>query len=334
MNNIFFIVGTGRCGTQMLRNVLNCWPNVVILPETHFIISLYDCYKLREITATEFLEVVDNVYGASGSKWSEVILSSSKRSYHNYQTQFINYIDENKIKGNIQIFIDTFYEFLYGKGKIFGDKTPHYGTNLTIIREIWPHAKAIHLIRDGLDCAHSMLGHPGFIRYINEKISPKDLDRVMYRRNLYKESHIKPTMEDAIHFWDSVINETQIELDLMSQSDVLQVMYEDIVFRPVEEIKKISYFLQIENDEKSLNKAIAIPRPFPERHQIKKLTDQDYQKYYPLIHKKMNFYGYPYKIEITRDLVGVCKEFYRGRFCYALQLKNKFKATFKAIVGK
>mgnify|MGYP006449510867 CR=1 FL=1 len=54
MNNVFFIVGTGRCGTQMLRNILNVWPDVVILPETHFIIKLYDKYKLTNIDASFF----------------------------------------------------------------------------------------------------------------------------------------------------------------------------------------------------------------------------------------------------------------------------------------
>jgi hypothetical protein len=240
----------------------------------------------------------------------------------------------NKIKGSIRVFIDAFYDFLYGKGKIFGDKTPHYGTNFTIIKKIWPQAKAIHLVRDGVDCAHSMLGHPGFIRYIAEDISVKDLDRVMYKRPSYQPSSVKPSMEQAMAFWDSVIRETRHELHDIPNDDVLEVKYEDIVFTPAKEITAISHFLHIENDTHSLQKAITIPRPFPEKHQVKKLSEKNYQKYYSLTQEMMGFYGYPYTSVVTRNFYGVFKEIYRGRYSYLIQFKKTLIRLMKTAIGK
>ena len=71
----FFIVGTGRCGTRMLMNVLNEWPDVRGVPETQFITPLYRQFQDEKITAKQFLRVVDNIHGERGEKFVLRILA-------------------------------------------------------------------------------------------------------------------------------------------------------------------------------------------------------------------------------------------------------------------
>ena len=331
---LFFVVGTGRCGTQMLRNVLNTWENVVILPETHFIVTLYDKYELKKINCNDFLEVVTNIYGASGVKWIDVIINSSKRNIENYKKDFEGYIINKNISGNIRNFVEAFYEFLYGEDLIFGDKTPHYGTNLSIINKIWPEAKIIHLIRDGVDSAHSMLGHQGFAKYINGQVKPKDLDRVMYKGKQVGCPDYKPTMSQALRFWENVILVTQNELKCIKDQNKLEVKYEDIVFFPGQEISKIATFLEIDDNKKLLNRAISIPRPFPENRQVKKFGKEEYDDYLLQIKETMKLYNYPYHFNADRGLAGILREWYRGRYYYLLLLKKNIIKFIKIIIGK
>jgi hypothetical protein len=334
MNKIFFIVGTGRCGTQMLRNVLGVWSDVVILPETHFIVSLYDKYKLNTICVEQFLEVVGNTYGSNGEDWNKTIFATSNRAYCSYKKDFTAYVESENVTGNIKDFVESFFEFLYGRGYVFGDKTPHYGTNLDVITSIWSEAKVIHLMRDGVDCAHSMLGHKGFRTYINGEVKPKNLDRITATNLQSSFSEKKPTLTKALSFWEDVILETDSGFKKLKKENRLEIKYENVVFHPMKEISKIAKFLKLEDDKRSLNKAMTIPRPFPEKHQVKKISDEEYERCYMMIKDTMDKFGYPYTAKINRDLFETFQELYRGRFNYLLTLKKNIKFFIKMFVGK
>lgn len=332
--NMFFIIGTGRCGTQMLRNILGVWSDVVILPETHFIIPLYDKFCLDDVDVHDFLEVVDNIYSSKGDKWVKTILASSEIDYSTYKADFANYVSRHSIQGTIKEYTESFFEFLYGKGFMFGDKTPHYGTNLTIIRKLWPEAKIIHLIRDGIDCAHSMRGHPGFVKYINGNVQPRDLDRVMFRGEHLKFSDEIPSMRQAVLFWDHVMTCTLDELQAIDTQGTLQVRYEDILFHPAQELTRIAEFLGIDHDTSALNKAMTIPRPFPEKHQIRKVGAKEYAQYYSLVESTMVKLGYPYQADVKRCFTGKIHEMYRGRYFYISHLEKNAKKIIKRLIKK
>jgi hypothetical protein len=325
VNPPFFIVGTGRCGTQMLRNILSSWNRVAILPESHFIIPLYDKYGLNTISVDVFLEVVDNVYGSNGEEWVKTIIRSAEKNYSTYQADFVDYVFRRSIHGNIKDYTEAFFRFLYGDDFFFGDKTPHYGTNLSIIRRIFPDAKIIHLVRDGVDCAHSMLGHPGFIKYINGNVAPQDLDRTMYHGGQLHFSIEPPSMLQAVEFWERVMKRILVEIHASGSDNVQQVRYEDLLFHPKHEIARIAGFLGIENDARALSKAFTIPRPFPERHQVRKLKRDEYEKYFEMVRPTMTQLGYPYEVDIQRSFWGQLHELYRGRYAYLSNITKQLK---------
>ena len=324
---LFFIVGTGRCGTQMMRSILECWPNVKVLPETHFVIPLFDKYGLDNIGTDEFLNVINGVHGSDGEIWINVIINKTGYQGSDFLNDFKEYINKKNIGGNIRDYIQAFYRFLYGDNLVIGDKSPHYGTNLDIIKKIWPDALVIHLVRDGIDVAHSMRDHPGFRRFINQNVSPKNLDRITYTDDFSQYPSDKPSMESAIKFWGDLIDEITRNLKKLNEDDYIEIKYEDLNLYPRKTIGKISSFLGL-NSGRAFQEAVRIPRPFPEKRQIKKLTNEEYQRFYPLIAQQMKRYNYPYDLKINRSLTDSFKEMYRGRKYYSYSILKRIKSFF------
>ena len=331
----FFIVGTGRCGTQLLRNILKMWCNVRIMPETHFIVPLYNRYGTKDITFEQFIEVVDNIYSQGGHKFIHGILADAKKGYDNYKSGFQSFVTERDLSGNIKDFTEAFFEFLYGADFIFGDKTPHYGIHAKIIKDLWPDAKFIHIYRDGIDVAHSMLGHGGFKKLISEDVPPKAIDEYMYGRKMTEPPKRTILIEESLKYWEVAFINIKSSLDeLKNKNDFIEVRYEDLLLYPVNEIFRIVSFLEIDYDRRAFKKAVTIPRPFPEKHQVSKLERKEYEKNFEMVRSTMTQLGYPYDSAIQRSFREQVQEMYRGRYAYFLNYKKKLKSTIKRIVGK
>ena len=313
----------------MLRNILKTWPQIRILPETHFLVPLYNRYGVNEITYNQFIEIVDNIHSQSGNKFILGILKDASKKYETYKKDFLTFLNDNNIRGNIKDYTEAFFEFLYGKDVLLGDKTPHYGIHAQIIKELWPDAKFLHIFRDGVDVAHSMLSHGGFINLISNNIAPRDIDEYMYGKDIGSSPKRAIQMTESLLFWKEAINDTIKSLNIYEDGiDFINVRYEDILFFPEQEITKVASFLGVD-DKLNLKKAIIIPRPFPEKNQVKKLDSNEYDKYYECIKDTMKSWGYPYKVVIKRTLIQKIKEVYRGRYNYILSLKKNLKIFLK-----
>lgn len=297
---LFFIVGSGRCGTQMLRNILSSYDDIIILPETHFIIPLYEKYKLNNITCDNFLEVVDSVYSGVGKKWVKVILASAKKDYFNYKKDFKKFIELNNIKGSIKNYTEAFYIFLYGPKYLIGDKTPHYGANLEIILKIWPDAKIINLKRDGINVALSMLKHPAFIRDINGKVAFKDIGRIKIENKEKNFSSKTPTIEEALKFWKDAINQIDESINESKKQNKFQLVnlqYEDFIYDTKKVYKQLIDFLNLKYDKLLFYKCLCNIKPLLPIKNPLNLDKDRYLKLYELAHVEMKINNYPYVIQ-------------------------------------
>lgn len=333
----FFIVGTGRCGTNLLREMLETNKHIRVIPETHFIPTLYDKFGLEPIEFDDFYEVIDNIYAAKGYKWIKVILRDAGKEEKLFQQQFRKFAEENIKNGTIKDYIESLYMFLYDKKNyIIGDKSPHYGTVLNIILKIWPESKVIHLTRDPITTALSMTKHSGFKKYIYNKTNPENLDRIMYRKEFFNIPENSITIEESLIFWQNVLLETLNKLKNVKKQNLLTVKYEDIVLFPHKTISKISDFLGIDSNKKWLNKAIQIPRPFPEKKMYEKSFNNLRDRYYSLIHKGIEKTGYPYDSSFKRNQIECVKEMYRGRYYYLSKINpiSLFKKLVKILFSR
>lgn len=302
---LFFIVGTGRCGTQMLRNILSSYDNIAILPETHFIIPLYEKYKLNNITCDNFLEVLDSVYSGAGIKWVNVILASAKKNYFNYKKDFRKFVELNNIKGSIKNYTEAFYIFLYGHKYLIGDKTPHYGANLEIILKIWPDAKIINLKRDGINVALSMLKHPAFIRDINGKIAFKDIGRIKIENKEKNFSSSTPTIEEALKFWKDAINQIDESIKASKKQnkfELINLQYEDFIYDTKRVSKQLINFLNLKYDKLLFYKTLCQIKPFSPLRNSSNLNKDQYFKLYELAHVELKINNYPYIIQNNHSI--------------------------------
>ncbi len=140
-----FIVGTGRCGTTLLRLMLDAHPEVAVPPETHFIPAALRACRRSLRPRRAFLKAV-----TGAPFW---------RDHH---------LEERELRRRVEALtpfgageaLRAFYRlYAEGRGKTrWGDKTPFYVLHMRDIQDALPEARFIHLIRDGRDVALSFRG--------------------------------------------------------------------------------------------------------------------------------------------------------------------------------
>lgn len=145
-NPYLFIVGCPRSGTTLLKRLLDAHSMVSITRESHWIPRFY---KKR--------------IGLENGRVTPGIIPELL-SYHRFAFLGVGKDDLKRILSNAQEL--SYAEFVSGifdlfgqrQGKpLVGDKTPGYVRRIRVLHELWPHAKFVHLVRDGRDVCLSVL---------------------------------------------------------------------------------------------------------------------------------------------------------------------------------
>lgn len=214
----FFIVGCGRSGNTLLRRIMTTKTGVVIPPETYVlgkIIRLHKAYK--------------------NLKWYNYVnLVISTIEYHNqFYTFEINSLKElalelkdlSKDKRSLAHILNRFYCFYAEKKgleiKYWGDKTPMNAMSVYEIKEVFPNAKFVHLIRDGIDVSYSYM-NSGLMEYTAAALK-----------------------------WKRVVKFVQ-NFGKKNPENYLEIRYEGLVTKPDEIVRRVCGFLDIEYNEKML----------------------------------------------------------------------------------
>jgi hypothetical protein len=142
----FFILGSQRSGTTMLRLMINNHPNLAVPHETAFMTLFYP--RLED-------------YGdLSQRKNAARLLDDIAR--HPLVARGGHIADKDAILSyrisNFPDLIEAIMtEYAEARGKLrWGDKTPYYTPDIDILWRLFPDCKFIHLVRDGRDVALSL----------------------------------------------------------------------------------------------------------------------------------------------------------------------------------
>jgi len=150
----FFIVSSGRSGTTFLRRLLETHSNVHIPPEMHALKTAAMRYRRNRFGPWD--QLVDVVVSAY----------EYQRSFEDYKACVrdlaLELKDVRDSDRSLSTIIGSIYRYhaerIAGKKDvILGDKTPINIEALNVIAEIFPDAKIVHMLRDGVDVVHSML---------------------------------------------------------------------------------------------------------------------------------------------------------------------------------
>lgn len=161
MNSPFFIICSGRSGSTLLAGMLNMHPSL------HVPVELGGLYSSLPHRLPHF--------GDLHHPFNRELLAN-ELAHTGHLAQFEASFDCKKFEhclrhsGNdLQSVLLSFYDTLLdhsGKDRI-GDKTPDHMPYFQDITRIFPHARIIHLVRDGRDCALSSMAWRSGINYRN-----------------------------------------------------------------------------------------------------------------------------------------------------------------------
>jgi Sulfotransferase family len=308
-SEMFFIVGSGRCGTNMLRKMLVQHPAIRIMVETHFYPVLLDRFGTEPVSFSEFMDVVDEHLGSNGRRWIEVIVTIEGldlKVFRDFVQQERTANPVRPIVGHVK----ALSRFLYGDGHyICGDKTPHYGLHVMELEQIFPDCKFIHLKRNGVFAARSMLSHPGFVKMINGLqsgiLSITDIVRYHYRGELQRLSCTPVRIEQAADFWIRLISATEAALARISRDRVLEVRYEELLTDPRMSLARIAQFLGVEADLQWLARARHINYPLALRRMTFSLSRDEYLRIFEMLGQTVKDYSYTladYDIYATQEV--------------------------------
>lgn len=210
----FFIVGSGRCGTTLLRRILCSNPDIHIPPEFYIaeLLRVYDKHcKLRwreyVYMALAYVAFKHDYYQYSFQPLAQrlIKLPKNERSLATIVASIAAYDAEQK-------------GITYTR---WGDKTPYNVVVMDEILEMYPDARFIHLYRDGCDvvASYMRLGHHDFVdagrlwvKYLEQVEAFAHQDRVLPLR-----------YEDLVSDPETHTRATCAFLDIPFLEDMIQI---------------------------------------------------------------------------------------------------------------
>jgi len=212
----FFIVGSGRCGSTLLRAILEAHPDVHIPPENDLRRAVRDYRWCSRLPWNVVLRIVlgQFEYHPAWGRW-EITLGPVFRE-----------LDARPAGArDLAAVLEAVYRAHLRQHKPsairWGDKTPGNTFLLPELRAVFPDAQVIHMVRDGRDVVGSYM-----------RIEKHDLS-VTARQ------------------WVQAVRAAQA-FGASHPSQYLEIRYEDLVRQPRENVQRVVTFLDLSFDERML----------------------------------------------------------------------------------
>jgi Sulfotransferase family len=195
-----FIVGCPRSGTTLLRDLLRSHPNLTFPDESLFIGRFYRAYG-------------DPASDKEAWKLACRILRTP------WVANWGICLERQEVAGCrafSEVTRRVFEAWARKEGKPrWGGKTPHYVTEIPLLRHLFPDAQVIHIIRDGRDAALS---------WLKARYEPQ---------NLYK----------AACMWRDMVSKGRRDGSRLPPSDYLELRYKTLLAEPEKTMRQVCEFL-------------------------------------------------------------------------------------------
>jgi hypothetical protein len=197
----FFVVGSGRSGTTMLRLILDANPELAVPYESQFVDSVIT--RWPQYAPGGRLDV-DRLMADIGRRVDRMHISLDEARAR------LRALPEPVTAGTAVSTVFQVYADQEGKPR-WGDKTPRYARHIPLLASTFPNARFVHLIRDGRDVALS---------YLDQPFGPSNI------------------WDAAIH-WKTSVSLARRDGPPLGADRYIEVYYEDIVADPRAELPKL-----------------------------------------------------------------------------------------------
>ncbi len=212
---IFFIGGAARSGTTWLQLLLDAHPEIGCAGEGHFINKLAPLLHSAFNQHCVFLNKKNStVFGEIGG-------------YPVLSHQDFLYL----LSACISLFL--LKKNGRGSARAIGEKTPDNVAHFDELRDLFPNAKFIHIVRDGRDCAVSMWYH-------NERIEPG-----WGKRRFGSLEQFASVVADR---WAADLV-TALTFSQRHPHSILQIRYEDLLLQTIDKLSDLCAFLGVDADK-------------------------------------------------------------------------------------
>ncbi len=201
-NGPIFIVGAPRSGTTLLQYMVRAHPRISLpTGESHFFIPLLrDADRFGDLSQLENVRaVLDAMY-----KQSDDFLDTDLHGMLFDAATLAAELHREGRNTMPAIITGLFEKNAAGEGKArWGDKTPYYVLHMVKLKQIFPDAQFVHLVRDGRDVALSLFGRRHDFRVYNTYFAAKYWQQYVeigreQGRQLSPESYLELRYEDLI----------------------------------------------------------------------------------------------------------------------------------------
>ena len=214
-SGLFFIIGTGRCGTTLLQAMLSEHSQILVPIEVGFFTNLEPAIHfsdpLSDVELDEYLRYCTQYWW-----WSALEINS----------EVFCELVRRGMRSAREIFLWLLWQLSAGSGKVkIGEKTIGNWRKVGRILELFPKAKFIHIYRD-----------------------PRDVVVSLTRQIWWTAKSVMPTAM----YCHKVLSELQALERHLAKKQFLRVQYELLVTQPEQELRRICVFLGEEFESRML----------------------------------------------------------------------------------
>jgi len=151
-----FLVGAARSGTTLLQYMLRSHPRISLpTGESHFIVPMGEqAAVFGDLSRLEnIITVLETIF-----RRHKEFLVEELHGIHFDVRMIATALHRRGVRDMPSLIDGLFRLNAEGEGKVrWGDKTPYYAMHLERLLSMFPTAQVVHIVRDGRDCALSML---------------------------------------------------------------------------------------------------------------------------------------------------------------------------------
>jgi hypothetical protein len=204
------LVGSGRSGTTLFRNVLDTHPEMAMTHEAHFVAPMAVRRRRYE----------------HGSGFDTAAFLGDLYANPNFARQGVARdalaadLAATPPTGYAEAVRAVFARYAADHGKPrYGDKTPGYVSHIPLLADLFPEARFVHIVRDGRDVAMSYL------------------DRSEWG---------PATLSEAAHYWRDRVGRGRAAGRTLGPERYREVRYEDMVDDPETTTRTLCEFLDLD----------------------------------------------------------------------------------------